>query len=313
MYVIDAHCDVLSKLLMDPRLDFKDEASGLDVTLPGLKKSKVMLQWFAMWMPEQLENSTFNDVLKCVDLFYSRIANLPEMGIVRASGDIARLAKEGRIGALLTLEGADALAGNLAHLRMLYKLGLRSLGLTWNYANWAADGVMETRQGGFTIKGRGLVKECDSLGILIDASHLTDRAFWELSELTDRAFLASHSNAYTVCSHPRNLKDDQIKEIVRRKGMIGINFFPTFVDETKSVAIERLLPHIEKICELGGANHLGLGSDFDGISRKLFGLEHTGCLDRLSELVGKHYSHEQTERIMYRNWQLYLERELPAL
>jgi membrane dipeptidase len=311
MYVIDAHCDVLSKLLLEPRLDFTVDTSGLDVTLPRLKKSQVLLQWFAIWMPEKLEHPSFNDVLQCVDLFYSRIVNHPEIEVVRTGGDIARIAAERRIGALLTLEGADALAGNLGHLRTLYKLGLRALGLTWNYANWAADGVMEPRQGGFTIKGRRLVKECDRLGILVDASHLTERGFWELCELTDRAFLASHSNAFHICEHPRNLKDDQIRELVRRGGMIGLNFFSTFLTDNKEATIDHLLAHVEKFCELGGANHLGLGSDFDGISRKPLGLEHSGCFDHVSNALAKHYSADQTERFMYRNWLGYLERELP--
>lgn len=311
MHVIDAHCDVLSKLLLNPGLDFSDDTSGLEVTLPRLKKSHVMLQWMAIWLPKRLENADFNDVLRCVEIYDTHITKHPEIGTVRTRGDIARLQTEGRIGTLLTLEGVDALAGSLSHLRTLYKLGVRSLGITWNYANWAADGVMEPRQSGFTIKGRKLVKECNRLGILIDASHLCEKAFWELSELTERPFLASHSNAYSVCPHPRNLNDDQIKEMIRGRGMIGLNFYPPFIAAGTVVTIDHLLLHVEKICELGGAEHLGLGSDFDGIGSWVPGLEHSGCFDTLTNALLQQYSQHLVEGFMYRNWLSFLERELP--
>lgn len=311
MQVIDAHCDLLSKLLLNPKLDVADEASGLDVTLSKWKKSKVKLQWLAIWLPESLEHGTFQDVLRCIDLYDSHVAKHPEVGLVRTRDDLQYLEAEGRIGTLLALEGADALAGNLAHLRTLYKLGVRSLGLTWNYANWAADGVLEPRQGGFTRKGRALVKECERLGILIDVSHLCEPAFWELTELTDRPFLASHSNSFTICGHPRNLKDDQIEAIVQRNGMIGLNFYPPFIARGTPATIEDLLRHVERFCELGAERHLGLGSDYDGIDIKVPGLEHAGCFGNLIEALLKRYSEEQTEQFMHRNWQRFLARELP--
>lgn len=310
MHVIDAHCDVLSKLLLNPGLDFADDTSGLEVTLPRLQKSNVMMQWMAIWLPDQQGSADFNEVLRCIDRYDTHIAKYAEIGLVRTRGDLARFAAEGRIGTLLTLEGADALAGNVGRLNTLYKLGVRSLGITWNYANWAADGVLEPRQGGFTLKGRKLVKECNRLGILVDASHLCERAFWELAELTERPFLASHSNAFSVCSHPRNLKDDQIEHMIRGRGMMGLNFYPPFLMEGTPVTIDHFILHVERMCELGGALHIGLGSDFDGIGSWVPGLEHSGCFDNLMNALLKRYTPSQVERFMYRNWYEFLEREL---
>ncbi|WP_127583868.1 dipeptidase [Paenibacillus koleovorans] len=315
MYVIDAHCDVLSKMLLNPKLDFTQPqpSNELEVTLPNIRRSNMLMQWFALWLPPKLEQADIRHVLQAVDMFHTKIAEHPDMQLVQKRHDLAELQGSGKIGALLSLEGADALAGNLGYLRLLYKLGLRALGLTWNYANWAADGVLEPRQGGFTRKGRELVKECDRLGILIDVSHLTEKGFWELAEMTESAFLASHSNAYAVCGDPRNLKDEQIEEIVRRKGMIGLNFYPPFIAQDSNPAtMDDLLRHVERILELGGADCLGLGSDFDGIDLKVPGLEDASCFGNWEEQLLKRYSQAQTEKIMFRNWLSYLERVLPT-
>jgi len=240
---------------------------------------------------------------------------LPEISLIRSAADLAELrhAQHRRIGALLSLEGADALGGHLFYVRVLFELGLRMIGLTWNHANWAADGVMEPRQGGVTLRGKQLIKECDQLGMLMDVSHLSEKGFWDLAELTQKPFLASHSNAYAVCAHPRNLKDDQIRAIIAQDGWIGLTFVPYFVVEggTDGVAAERLLPHIERVCELGGAGNVGFGSDFDGVGQWLAGLEHAGKYDTLVNLLYKHYRSEEAEQFLYGNAYRYFLRELP--
>ncbi|MCZ4142781.1 dipeptidase, partial [Escherichia coli] len=139
---------------------------------------------------------------------------------------------------LLTLEGVDGLEGNLFYLQLCYEMGIRIVGLTWNYANWAADGVMEQRGAGLTEKGKALVGRCNEIGMLLDVSHLTEKGFWELTELSERPFIASHSNSYEVCPHVRNLKDDQIRAIVARNGRVGLTFVPWFVKQADEVHME---------------------------------------------------------------------------
>ncbi len=193
----------------------------------------------------------------------------------------------------------------------LHRLGIRAAGLTWNHANWAADGAMEPRGGGLTIKGRRFVEECENLDILLDVSHLSERAFWEVAELSQRPVIASHSNARAICDHPSNLTDAQIEKLIAKQGLIGVTFVPWFVSNAEVVVIDDLLRHIEHICELGGESHIMLGSDFDGIDRYIEGLTHPGELISLQEALLKRYSERQTEQFMSGNALRFLRKSLP--
>lgn len=231
MHIFDAHCDVLSKLYLNPRLEFHTEHPELDVCFPRLRQSGVKLQFFAIYLPESIANPAFDHILQFTDIFYRKVLSHPGMQLVKDVKDLEELSNGEQIGAVLSLEGADALSGNIHYVRILYELGVRFVGITWNYANWAADGVMEPRQGGFTRKGRQLIKEMDKVGMLADVSHLSVNGFWEFTELSDRPFIASHSNVRELCTHPRNLSDDQIRAIIAKNGRIGL----TFVPDRKSV------------------------------------------------------------------------------
>ena len=125
--------------------------------------------------------------------------------------------------------------------------------------------MLEQRNGGFTERGRQLIEQCHRTGIILDVSHLSQAGFWEMAELTQGPVIASHSNAYSICPHPRNLSDEQIRALIALNGMIGITFVPWFIRSgVERVTPEDVLPHIEKICELGGEKHIMFGSDFDG-------------------------------------------------
>lgn len=308
--VIDGHCDVLSKLLQKPHLDFRNDLE-LDVTLSRLQQAGTTMQAFAIYLSENLEFPSFTHVLRCAELFYTRILCHPEMVAVKTKQDLRFVKDHRRIGALLTLEGVDALQGNLTYVRNLFDLGVRSIGLTWNYANWAADGVREPRQGGLTIKGRKLIKLCDEMGILLDVSHLTEAGFWELLQEAKRPFIASHSNAFKICPNLRNLKDDQIEAIIQNGGRIGLAFVPYFIDTSETVAMTQLLLHIDHICSLGGARHIGFGSDFDGISTYVTGLHHPGDYPAWIELLHKYYKEDEVRGFIGENWYRFYEKNLP--
>ena len=216
-----------------------------------------------------------------------------------------------RIGALLSLEGVDSLQGNLAYLRILYHLGVRIVGVTWNRANWAADGVLEPRKGGFTAAGMDLIKECNRLGMIMDVSHLSEKAFWELLESSRKPVIASHSNASAISPRLRNLSDDQIRSLIQTGGVMGITFVPPFVSDEQPVPIDRILRHIDHVCALGGRCHIGFGSDFDGIKEWIAGLEHAGRYDRLVNLLLRHYREEDARLFLHGNWFRYFMKQLP--
>lgn len=301
MKIFDAHCDVLSKLLEDPELDFRQEKDRLDVTLDRMLESNIGFQNFALYLPAKFSGN-YRHILESIDLFHERILSNRQIRGIRTKNDLKLAQSEGRIGALLSLEGVDALQGNLTYLRILFYLGVRSVGITWNYANWAADGVLEPRKGGFTSQGLKLIRECNRLGMILDVSHLSETAFWELASQSEKPFIASHSNATHICPRLRNLNDAQITSIIQTGGVIGITFVPSFVHAEEPAAMEHILFHIDHICSLGGSRHIGFGSDFDGIKEKITGLEHAGKYDRLVDLLQKHYSEQDVERFIYKNW-----------
>ncbi len=310
MAVIDAHCDVLSKLLQHPGAAWSD-TDVITATLPRQAEGGLLLQGYAIYIDEAAAASGFEQILRSVDLFYEKIVAEPRIVQIREKADLMRLAPGRQIGALLTLEGVDALPADPLYVRLLFRLGVRAIGLTWNHANWAADGVGEPRGGGLTMAGRQLVRDCDKLGIMIDVSHLSVQGFWDVAELKREGVFASHSNVIDLCPHPRNLSQDQIDHLIGAEGMIGLTFVPYFVSRNKKASMRDLLMHIEYICERGGASCIGFGSDFDGTPEMVSGLEHPGCYAAFRDELSKHYHESDIEGWMYKNWLDYLNKHLP--
>lgn len=308
----DMHCDALSKMIMEPSIRFEDD-DRLDVTARRLRNGNVRLQAFAIYIPERWTGRPYDAVLASIDAFRRRIAARHDMLPIRSRDDLEALQRPGetRTGVLLTLEGADGLEGSLANLRLAHDLGVRTLGITWNDANWAADGIREPRGGGFTAAGRRLVAECNRLRMPLDVSHLSVKGFWELLELTSTPPIASHSNARSICGHPRNLADDQIRALIASGGRIGVTFVPFFLrSDGERATIDDVLRHVEHICALGGADHLGFGSDFDGIDQWVIGLEQPERYDELENALRKYYSAQEVEGFLSRNWLSYYQAHL---
>ncbi|MGG6311200.1 dipeptidase [Paenibacillus macerans] len=311
--VIDFHCDALSKMQLDPKLDFAKD-KRLDVNLRRLEEGGVGLQCFAVYLSERLGTPKMEHILDQLGLFRQQINRLGITPVSHAE-DLEALEQSGGTGGLLSLEGADGLEGNLHYVQVCYDRGVRFLGLTWNFANWAADGIMEPRGRGFTPAGLELVKKCHDLGMILDVSHLSIKGFWELQEIAESAgkpFIASHSNAYSVCPHARNLRDDQIQAIVKLGGRIGVTYVPWFVKEGTNASSRDLLPHIERICSLGGSGNIMFGSDFDGIESHLSDLQHAGHYAKWQETLLNYYPEELVRGWLYDNAASFLRAWLPS-
>jgi membrane dipeptidase len=299
--IFDAHCDVLYKMWKDRSLSFTDSAK-LHVTLHGLKKANVKVQCFAIFVPPEVPyESKFNVALEMIDIFYGKILPLhPEIKVVRSKKEIDQLQKD-EIGIMLTLEGCDSIGSDLVKLRTLFRLGVRSVGLTWNYANAVADGALEKRNGGLSNFGIETVKLINNARCLTDVSHLSEQSFWDTISIAKYP-IASHSNAKKLCSHPRNLSDEQIKALLSKNATIGITFVPMFLTSKNSATITDVLHHIEHFCSLGGEGNIGLGSDFDGIEETVIGLENVSKYEYLVEELLKFYKEDIVEGILYENF-----------
>lgn len=203
---------------------------------------------------------------------------------------------------MLTLEGCEAIGESLTQLRTLLRLGVRSVGLTWNDANMVADGAFEQRGGGLTKFGKEVVRLLNEQQCWTDVSHLSERAFWDVIELAQYP-IASHSNAYTLCPHPRNLRDDQIQALIKKNGVIGVTFVPQFLrHDTQTTTVTDVLRHVDYICSLGGENHIGFGSDFDGIFETVDQLANVSHYTHFINELLKHFKEEQVRKFLFCNF-----------
>jgi membrane dipeptidase len=264
----------------------------------------VKLQFFAAFISPKYRHCATVRALDLIDLYYREMEAAGDLiEPVLSYHDIARVMSSGKAAALLSLEGGEALAGRLSVLRLFYRLGVRSIGLTWNGRNELADGVGEGRTGGgLTEFGVRAVKEMDRLGILVDVSHLSEPGFWDVIEISGRPVIATHANSRSQCDHPRNLKDSQIKALAGTGGVIGLCFCPDFICN-ENPCLERLLDHAEYIASVAGIECIGLGSDFDGIEKVAPGLEDVTRIPYVAEgLRRRGFNGSEIEMIMGHNW-----------
>jgi membrane dipeptidase len=302
MEVIDLHCDALLKLCEGKgQLRFAN-AGELDTNKARLIQGNVKVQCFAIFIePDIKQEQKFQVVLEQIDYFYHEVLGKnPEMKHIKEWSDFYKL-KSGQIGAMLTLEGVDAIGNDLAKLRILYRLGIMSVGLTWNTANLAADGAGEPRGGGLTLFGKEIVALNNEQGVLTDVSHLSERAFWDVIELAHYP-IASHSNSKTLCNHPRNLTDEQAIAMFKKGGTIHVVYHPPFITVDGKATIADLIKHIDHFCSLGGVKQIGLGSDFDGIHQFVQNLENASKTQNLINELLKHFKEEEVRGFAYQNF-----------
>lgn len=300
MKIFDAHCDVLYKMFLNPKINFKD-SSKLQVTFEQLVATDAKVQCFAIYIPESIHpDMRFQSALYMVEIFYEKIIKaFPQLKLITCQEDITSLTSD-QIGAVLTLEGCDAIGSDLIKLKSLIRLGVSSVGLTWNFANSVADGVLEERGAGLSRFGKDVLKILNETQTWCDVSHLSERGFWDVMEWGDYP-VASHSNCYSLCPHPRNLTDDQIKAVIQRNSVIGITFVPDFLSSNQAASITDILRHLEHICSLGGEEHVGFGSDFDGIDRFVINLASLREYEALVNELLKYYPNKQVENFLFYN------------
>ncbi|MGA9287155.1 MAG: dipeptidase [Anaerobacillus sp.] len=300
MKIVDAHCDVLCKMWLDPSLSFEN-GEGLHTNLEKMRRAGAKLQLFAIYVPESVPDAAkFDCALEMVDIFHEKVVKPYDEIVPVYSKKEAESLPDGKIGAMLTLEGCDAIGREANRLKTLIRLGVRSVGLTWNYGNATADGILEARGAGLTDFGRSVVDLHNQHRIWTDVSHLSVRAFWDVVD-QGRYVMASHSNAKAICTHPRNLDNQQLTALIEKDSFIGVTFVPKFLRNDRNASVTDIIHHIEHLCSLGGANNIGLGSDFDGIDQVPAGLESYHDYPRLIEELLRYYNNDQVKGFLGEN------------
>ena len=309
--VVDAHIDTLLDIMVPPARpmkfptprNFAERSDKGHVDLPRLSESGVDLQVFAAYVqPEYKIERALHRVMQLADRFYQMLdAHKEKMMLFTRVSDVYEAERTEKIAAMLSIEGGEAVEADLGILRMLHKLGVRAITLTWNERNQIADGAAEGRtKGGLTNFGVELVGEMNKLGMVVDVSHLSDTGFFDVIQTTKSPIVASHSNCRALCNHRRNLTDEMIKLLADNGGVMGMNFAPAFVDEKKdNASLERVLDHVDHIVKVVGADYVGLGSDFDGIESTPKGLEDVTKMPYFTEgLMKRGYKEDDIVKIL---------------
>ncbi len=232
--------------------------------------------------------------------------------VVRTADEVERCLESGVLAAILHFEGAENLGPDPGALEDLYGVGLRSLGLVWSRPNAYASGVpfrfpaSPDTGPGLTEAGRELVRECNRLGVLIDLSHINERGFWDVAELSEAPLVATHSNAHALCPTTRNLTDRQLDAIRDSDGMVGVNFAVAFLREDGAdegdTPLDVLARHVDYLVERVGIDRVGFGSDFDG-AKVPEEIGDVSGLPKLLAVLREHgYDEAALKKLAHENW-----------
>lgn len=264
--VVDAHSDMLNDVL-PKRITGRKNVIAQD-WLPGMKKGGIDVRVLAIYSDvSYLPELALRRALDLIAALYAEIDESPNLVLCTSYDDIKKAKQNGKIGFILSMEGAEPLGRDIQLLRVFHSLGLRVLGLTHNLRNYAGEPALttpaETGQiGGLSDFGSALIQEANELGVVIDVSHLNDPGVWDVMRNSRHPVIASHSNCRALLDHPRGLTDEQIRAIAENGGVIGINACALLVGGGKDTTIDMLLDHLEHIVNVGGMQSVGLGLDF---------------------------------------------------
>ena len=341
--VFDGHNDTLLRLVLADggrgvKRFFEEGATG-HIDLPRARKGGFCGGLFAMFTPSRLRDDETLDLspgdpanfapvlLENAEPFTRKMIDMA-LSIERLSGGDVIIAHsvsearhaiaDGKLAIILHIEGVECLRPDLSNLDALYQAGLRSLGPVWSRKNAFADGVPMVFPGsadtgsGLTEAGRDLIRACNTMGIMVDLSHITEKGFWDIAELSTKPLVASHSNVHAICQSSRNLTDKQLEAVRASAGLVGINFHVAFLrpDGAKDerTDLDQIVAHTDYLLEKLGEDGVAFGSDFDGCTVPAT-LGDVAGMPRLIERYRQAgYGETLIRKIAAENWLSLLER-----
>lgn len=310
--IIDLHCDTLTDCMyaaseIPDTLD--DPARSL--SLSNIPEDVHWAQFFAVFLPDRLRGE---EAVRLFDASHENFERQMQKFSSRVSpcrnvADMERAWAAGKTAAFLSVENGSAFAGDLSRIEKLKRQGVCAVTLTWNGENELGSGNVTDR--GLTDFGRAAVREMERCGILVDVSHLNDAGLEDVFETAEKPFVATHSNARAICAHKRNLTDAQVKEMVRRGCLIGLNYYGVFLRDDGNVrSLDDLYRHIAHFFDLGAQKDLALGSDFDGADLP----ECLSSQEKIAEvydyLLSRGLTQQEIDGIFYDNARAFLRANL---
>ncbi len=294
--VVDLHNDIMLDVQSGKR-DITRRSPVGHSDLPRFREGGVDVQVFALFVHPSEADRGRQRVSALLDAFdHLAASNQSALSSVTSAAEIRQLHGTGRLAVVLAVENGSALEGDPAYVDVLFRRGVRMMGLTWNNSNGLADGALESTHGGLTPVGRAVLQRMRDVGMVVDVSHLSEKSFWDVLAATHGPIVATHSNAAGLTSHQRNLTDDQLRAMAERGGVVGVNFVPAFLG---GASLAQVLEHVTYLVSLMGANGVALGSDFDGFTGRVNGLEDVSRLPALTAaLLDRDYEPETIRKIL---------------
>lgn len=311
--------------------------AGYHTDIDRLLAGGVGAQFWSVYVPAWSKHP-LRDTIEQIDLVKHMVAANPDrLAIATTAADVMRIRGEGKIASLLGAEGGHSIEESLGALRMLHELGVRYMTLTHiDTISWADSATDEARHEGLTEFGIEVVREMNRIGMAVDISHVSADTMRAALEATTAPLLASHSSAYALAPHPRNIPDDVIAGVAANNGVIMVNFYPPFllpdlaerslgmIDMARALMAElgdeaavdaalrerwgtvsntgnvaTVVAHIEHIATIGGVDHVGLGSDFDGVDMLPAGLEDVSCYPNITaELLRRGWNESDVRKVL---------------
>jgi len=324
--VIDTHNDITSPIA-DEGFDMgaRDTSGRIQTDIPRMKEGGLDAEFFSIYVASSYakDGGAARRALQMMDGVYDQIRRHPgSLELAGTSADIRRIHKTGRIAALMGIEGGHAIEDSLPALRMFYRMGIRYMTLTHtNTSNWAdsAGGISvrgERRHGGLSDFGKEVVREMNRLGMMVDISHVSDETFNDCIEVSRAPLIASHSSCRALTNVPRNMTDEMLRALARNGGVVMINFYNGFINTeyarpgmpppekpAEKATLDMLMQHFEYAIKVAGIDHVGIGSDFDGVDGMLPpGMEDVTKLPTITyELLRRGYSEKDVRKVLGEN------------
>lgn len=314
--VIDGHNDLPWQLLTLFNNKLQDQEADLNTlskthtNIPKLKAGFVGGQFWSAYMPCDTQNKdAVKRILEQMDVIHRMCQLYPETFLcVTNSSDIPRAFQNGKVASLIGVEGGHLIDSSLGVLRALYHLGMRYLTLTHNCNtpwadNWLVDkGDDNAESQGLSDFGKRVLKELNRLGVMVDLSHVSVATMKAALQLSKAPVIFSHSSAYSLCPSRRNVPDDILELVNATRSLVMVNFYSEFVSCSKDANLSQVADHLDHIKKVAGAQAVGLGGDFDGVTKLPVGLEDVSKYpDLIAELLRRNWTEIEVKGVLADN------------
>ncbi len=304
MFVLDSHCDTPTEILNSRDLSLDNKTGHVD--FPKLLRGEVDGAFFALYVPASMsEEEAYLHVYKMLAGVNDMIAANPDRAVLATDPAQAYANKsKGLFSIFLGLENASPIGKSLDRIKEFHAAGVRYITLCHSSDNAVCDSCADVgKWGGLSPFGREVIAEMNKLGMLVDVSHVSDKTFYDVVEFSSKPVVATHSCCRALADHPRNMTDDMIRTLASAGGVLQVNFYPVFLSSDPDPSYRVIADHIDHIVSLVGIDHVGIGSDFDGIEITPVGMDDISGMPLLfDELRCRGYSEADLSKIASGNF-----------